>query len=203
MPTWGNSRLRRRGRPSPAFAMEGIRIRVKRNDTDEEDFDRFFGLIHSKRSPFEGMVERSVIEHFAKTRFANFVERLAAKIDQLRDRNPYDLMPLIGSLILCDPHQPLVAPGMSDLLEHNWNIRHIFAERGFPADKIAWKARTRRKSSALGCWRMRARSRFRVLLDSEDPSRALAEDSNREEPRKRKPFIPILVSESTRRGMGP
>src|SRR5271165_1284968 len=125
--------------PEPSIAMEGIRIRAKRNDTDDEDFDRFFGLIYSKRSPFESMVERGVVEHFAKTRLAIFVERLAAKIDQLRDRNPYDLMPLVGSLILCDPQHPLVAPGMSDLLEHDWNIRHIFTERGFPADKIPWK----------------------------------------------------------------
>ena len=47
-------------------------------------------------------------------------------------------MPLIGSLILCDPLNPLVNPGISDLLGHDWNIRQIFSERGFPADKIPW-----------------------------------------------------------------
>jgi NACHT domain-containing protein len=127
-----------RGSTDRSIALEGIRIRAKRNDTDEEDFDRFLELTYSKDSSFDRMAERSLIEHFAETRGAIFVERLAGKIGRHRDRNPHHLMPLIGSLILCDPLHPLVVPGMSDLLEHDFNIRDIFAKREFPADKIPW-----------------------------------------------------------------
>jgi hypothetical protein len=116
--------------PDPGIALEGIRIRAKRNETDDEDFDRFFELTYSRDSPFGGMTNRRLIEHFAKATPVNFVERLAAKIDHLDDRNPYNLMPFIGSLILCDPLHRLVSPGMSDLLEHDWNVRNIFARGG-------------------------------------------------------------------------
>jgi hypothetical protein len=121
----------------PGIALEGIRIRAKRNETDDEDFDRFFELTYSRASPFGGMTNRGLIEHFAKATPANFVERLAAKIERLDDRSPHNMMPFIGSLILCDPLHRLVAPGMRDLLEHDWNMRHIF-EGEFPAEKIPW-----------------------------------------------------------------
>jgi hypothetical protein len=122
----------------PGIAVESIRIRAKRSETNHEDFERFFKLTYSNEPPFGRMPERDLIEHFAETTGTIFIERLVAKIEQHPDRNPHRLMPLIGSLMLCDAAHPLIGPGMSDLLQHDWDMRHIFAEQEFPADKIPW-----------------------------------------------------------------
>ena len=123
----------------PSIMMEGIRIRAQRSETDDNDFDRFIELIYDERSRFGYVAERRLIEHFAETRPADFADRLAAKIDRLRERNPHDLIPLIGSLIQCDPQHPLVAPGIGDILEHDWAMDDIFADWEFSAIKVPWK----------------------------------------------------------------
>jgi len=60
------------------------------------------------------------------TRRLQFTGWLSAKIDSLAERNPRDLLPLVGSLIICDPQHQLVAPAMSELLDHDWNMRELF-----------------------------------------------------------------------------
>ena len=124
--------------PDPGMAREALSIRAKRNETDDADFERFLRLTYSGRSLIGGMAERGLIEHFAQTRRDAFALRLAEVIERKGQHNPRDLLPLIGSLLLCNPIHPLVEPGMRDLLAHDWNIRKIFAERSFPADRIIW-----------------------------------------------------------------
>ena len=48
------------------------------------------------------------------------------------------LLSLTGSLILYDPTHPLVESGLKTMLTHAWNVRTIFANSGFPADRINW-----------------------------------------------------------------
>lgn len=127
-----------RGASDPAIVLEAIRIRAKRGETDKVDFERFFAMSYNRRSYLGGMKHRDLIEHFAKTRREPFIARLQEAIAKKHDRNPHDLTPLIGSLVICDPDHAFVAPGMLDLLSHDWNIREIFAREGFPADKVRW-----------------------------------------------------------------
>lgn len=127
-----------RSTSDPAIVLEAMRIRAKRRETDGVDFDRFFAMTYDRRPLSGGMKDRDLIEHFAETRLQPFIARLHEAIDKQYDRNPHDLMPLIGSLVICDPDDALVAAGMLDLLRHDWNIREIFAREGFPADKVRW-----------------------------------------------------------------
>lgn len=127
-----------RNAPDAAIAMEGLRIRAKRIETDDADFERFFATTYRRRPLMGGMASRDLIEHFAVTHRATFIARLHEAIDQKRDRNPHDLNPLIGSLVVCDPEDSYVAEGMIDLLKPDWNIREIFAQSGFPSEKVPW-----------------------------------------------------------------
>ena len=122
----------------PSIALEAIRIRAKRKETDDVDFERFFQMTYGRRPLSSGLKNPDLIEHFAETRREAFVARLHEAIDREHGRNPHELRPLIGSLVICDPAHPLVTPGMLDLLKHDWNIREIFAREGFPANKVHW-----------------------------------------------------------------
>jgi hypothetical protein len=126
--------------PDPRIAREALRIRVERNETDEDDFEEFFRLIYSERLilGLGRMAERGLIDHFAQTRREDFMLRLVNAIERNYRRKPVDLRLLVGSLILCDPTHPLVEPGLKDLLEHDWHMREIFADSGFPSDRIIW-----------------------------------------------------------------
>jgi hypothetical protein len=118
-----------------AINLEAIRIRAMRGETDDADFERFFMTTY--RRLFSGGT-KDLIEHFAETRRELFIGRLHETIDKQHDRNPHALRPLIGSLIICDPDDALIAAEMLDLLTDDWNIREIFTEEGFPADKVRW-----------------------------------------------------------------
>lgn len=124
--------------PDPGIAREALRIRVKRSETDDDDFEQFFRVTYSERPILGRMAERSLIEHFAQARREAFMLRLVEAIERPARRGRKDLRLLIGSLILCDPTHTLVEPGMKDLLAHDWNVREIFADSGFPADRIIW-----------------------------------------------------------------
>ena len=127
-----------RSSSDPAVQRQALRIRAMRKETDEQDFHRFLKLNYSERPLTGHMANRGLIEHFAETRRDEFITWLADEIELKYDRNLHDLVRLVGSLILCDPQHPLVAPGMNDLLAHNWIMREIFAKQGFPADRIPW-----------------------------------------------------------------
>ena len=98
----------------PAVERQALRIRAMRKETDELDFQRFLKLNYSERPITGHMVGRGLIEHFAETRRTEFINWLADKIESKCDRDPHDLLPLIGSLILCDSQHPLVAPGLKE-----------------------------------------------------------------------------------------
>lgn len=127
-----------RSTSDPAIGMEAIRIRAKRGETDDVDFERFFAMTYNLHRLSDGMKDRDLIEHFAETRREPFIARLHEAIDGMNDRYPRNLMPLIGSLVICDPDHALVAAGMLDLLRHRVYIREVFALGDFPADKVPW-----------------------------------------------------------------
>jgi len=127
-----------RSTSEPAIALEAIRIRAKRGETDDVDFERFFAITYSQHSFSDEMKNRDLIEHFAEERRESFIARLHEAIDKKYDRNPHDLRPLIGSLVICDPDDARIAAGMLDLLREDWNIQYIFARGSFPADKVRW-----------------------------------------------------------------
>lgn len=129
-----------RGSADPGIAVEALRIRARRHETDIADFERFFAIYYRpRRFSSEEMGDRELIEYFAVAQRESFTARLRAAIADQHDRNAHALRPLIGSLVLCDPDDTLVLPGMLDLLKHDWNMRELFVPGKFPADKVHWR----------------------------------------------------------------
>jgi hypothetical protein len=122
----------------PRIALEAIRVRAKRQDTDDSDFQRFFQLTYGDRRSLRRPGERGLVEHFASTHRETFTVRLTDAIEDSWHRNPHDLFPLIGALLTCEPNHPRIEPGIRDLLQHDWMMRQIFVEGSFPADAIPW-----------------------------------------------------------------
>ncbi len=127
-----------RSSSDPAIGLEAIRIRAKRGETDDEDFERVYATTYSRRSRSREVKDRDLIEHFAATQRQSFIARLHEAIAKIYDRNPHDLRPLIASLVICDPDDALVSAGMRDLLKRDWDFGEIFARERFPSDKVRW-----------------------------------------------------------------
>lgn len=126
-----------RGSVDRAIAVEAIRIRAVRNESDEADLDRFYGML-ATRHIMRGLPHPWLVQHFVDTQRDRFIDKLACSIGSPEHKNPHDLKPLVGALIMCDAEHPLVKAGLRALLSQNWLHREIFGPDGFPADRIKW-----------------------------------------------------------------
>lgn len=123
---------------NPNVAMEGIRIRAKRNETNLEDLDRFVNLNFSNQSFWGVKTERELIEYFSKTHRSDFILALEQRLKRDDYHRRVDTTPIIGALILCDNSHPAISPELSKLLDETWSLRKLIGEDDFPTDKILW-----------------------------------------------------------------
>lgn len=118
----------------PGVALEAIRIRAARNETDAADFERFFEIRFARDSMFR-FEERQLIEHFATGHRPAFINRLETCSRQSGGGS--EKRSLIGALLLCDADNALAAKELSYMLERDFLFRSVVAE-DFPADRIKW-----------------------------------------------------------------
>lgn len=129
----------------PEIAIESIRIFAKRMETDVADLDRYFTFTFDESSHIDGLRDRDLIEHFAETQRTDFIERLRNAINKNPNRNRYELVALIGSLMICDPEDPQVTDGFQKLLESDWSFRDLFGHSSFPVDRVVWTPELQRE----------------------------------------------------------
>jgi hypothetical protein len=128
-------------RPSSHFgiALESIRIRAMRGETDSSDLDRFLTVTHDEDGLDTGIPARDLVEHFAATRPAEYAARLETAIENAGARGiRHNLIPLIGSLLICDPENPLIHRHLLNLLSEDWTFHHLFSSSKFPMDRVRW-----------------------------------------------------------------
>lgn len=126
-----------RSASSLSVAMEAIRIRAVRGESDDADFNRYFGtLLESVH--FQGTAELWLTRHFAETQRVGFIRALEAAIGRPEQRRPYDLQSLTKALIVCDPGHPLVEASMLTLLREKYLVRDIFGPGGFDLQNMIW-----------------------------------------------------------------
>jgi hypothetical protein len=130
-----------RSAPEDSIALEAIRIRALRSETDEADFTRFLTLTYPARGLSDKFENVDLVEHFARVRRAEYSDWLRAALKNTFDRNPHRIKPLMGSLLICDPEAEEIERGMFDLLKNDWMIRSIFERSAFPVEKIPWTPR--------------------------------------------------------------
>jgi len=118
-------------------AMEAIRIRAVRGESDDADFKRYFGTL-LESAPFLGTTELWLTRHFAQTQRDGFISALETAIGRPEQQRPHDLQSLANALIVCDPSHPLVEPSMLILLRERYLLRDIFGPNGFDLQNMIW-----------------------------------------------------------------
>ena len=120
------------------LCVDAIRIRAKRSVTDADDLRRFFFIEHGHERFSIGVFAPDLIAHFAKSHRAAFIELLETGIAKAKRDRVHDLVPLIGSLTICDPENPLINKHLLNLLDQDWVFHGLFAQSGFPVNRVKW-----------------------------------------------------------------
>lgn len=127
-----------RGSSEHGLRLDAIRIRAKRGETDTTDLDNYFTTAYGGERFDKGLVARDLAEHFAAHHRAAFVGKLEAAIAaQMGDRLGR-IMPLIGSLFICDPDNARARQELLQALAQDWVLHDLFSPGHFPVDRVGW-----------------------------------------------------------------
>lgn len=120
------------------LCIDALRIRADRNETDSDDFERFFSIVHEEDRFSTALFAPDLIGHFSRAHRKVFMERLEAAIKDSRSGRAHDIIPLLGSLAICDPEHPLMLSRLRDLLsQQDWVWHELFRESGW-LHRIKW-----------------------------------------------------------------
>lgn len=122
---------------APPLVYDAIRIRIRRGETNKDDFEQFCSLAYRKH-PFKDMqFIPDLVQHFAETHRQAFTEFLRPLT---RDVNKgfRGMKAVVGSLLFCDPNEPLLADALMNILQEDFSWHDFFGQQELPTDRIVW-----------------------------------------------------------------
>lgn len=122
------------------LCLDAIRIRARRGEANDADLNRYLGIAFSRDQFFNSIVAPDLAEYFAKHHRELFSERLEAAIAGIKGDNIGRMIPLVGSLFLCDPNSVVAERELLQILSHDWALYQIFSRGDFPIQRITWTA---------------------------------------------------------------
>ena len=84
------------------LCLDAIRILAKRGETDVADLDRYFAIAFGRDHFGRSLIARDLAEHFAAHHREIFTAKLQAAITRQTGDRMSRIIPLIGSLFICD-----------------------------------------------------------------------------------------------------
>jgi hypothetical protein len=120
------------------LCLDAIRIRAKRRETDQADLDAYFAVAYGRDRFSTGLVARDLAEHFAEHHRAAFIERLEGAIAAQTGDRLSRIIPLTGSLFVCQPDNAVARKELFQALAQDWALHDLFAPGHFPVDRVAW-----------------------------------------------------------------
>lgn len=120
------------------LCLDAIRIRAKRGETDATDLNSYFVVEYGKKRLLSGYKALDLATHFAMHHRAAFVERLEAAIAALWGDRLGQILPLIGSLFICEPDNKCARQELLQALAQDWVLSDLFSPGHFPVDLVEW-----------------------------------------------------------------
>ena len=120
------------------LCLDAVQIRAHRGETDKTDLDRFFSIAYSRERFSNAFFARDLAEHFAEHHRDAFAEKLEGAVAALSGDRIGRVMPLIGSLFLCDSRNATAHRELLGALSHDWILHDMFARGNFPVDRVSW-----------------------------------------------------------------
>jgi hypothetical protein len=127
-----------RGSSHRGLCLDAIRIRAKRGETDATDLDNYFAVAYGRERFTTGLVARDLAEHFAASHRAIFVEKLESAIEAQTGDRLGRIIPLIGSLFICEPCNARARQELLQALAQDWILHDLFSPEHFPVDRVEW-----------------------------------------------------------------
>jgi len=127
-----------RGNSHHGLCLDAMRIRARRGETDEADLDRYFVIAYGRDRFSNAFFARDLAEHFAKHHRDVFIERLEAAVAAQTGDRIGRIIPLIGSLFLCDSRNAIAQRELLQVLSHDWVLHDMFTPGHFPVDHVTW-----------------------------------------------------------------
>jgi len=120
------------------LCLDAMRINAKRGQTDAGDLERFLSIAYGRERFSNGLVAPDLVEHFAVHHRAAFIEKLEAAIaSQMGDRVGR-VLPLAGSLVMCDSRNAVAHEELLQALSWDWVVHDLFSPNGFPVERVDW-----------------------------------------------------------------
>jgi NACHT domain-containing protein len=120
------------------LCLDAIRIRAKRRETDAADLHTYFAIAHRKERYTDTLLAPDLAEHFATYHREAFVQKLETAITALMGDRLGRIIPLIGSLFICDSRNALARQELLQALATDWVFHHVFEPGHFPVDRVDW-----------------------------------------------------------------
>ena len=129
--------LSARSASAPSLVYDAIRVRIRRGETNEDDFEHFCSLAYRKHPFKDKQFIPDLVQHFAETHRQAFTEFLRPLARDANNRFR-DMKAVVGSLLYCDPNEPLLADALMNILREDFSWRDIFGQQELPTDRIVW-----------------------------------------------------------------
>jgi hypothetical protein len=121
-----------------SLCLDAIRIRAKRRETDTTDLENYFAIAYGKERSTNRLQARDLAEHFATHHQSAFVEKLEAAIAAQTGDRLGQIIPLIGSLFICEPTNARARQKLLEALAQDWVLHDLFRPGHFPVDRVEW-----------------------------------------------------------------
>lgn len=129
--------LSARSASAPSLVYDGIRIRIRRGETDNDDFKHFFSLAYTTHRFSHKQFVPDLVQHFSETHRDEFIELLRPLASDANNRFR-DMKAVVGALLYCDPNEPVLADALMNILREDFSWREIFGQHQLPIDRIVW-----------------------------------------------------------------
>ena len=120
------------------LCLDAIRIRAKRGETGGNDLDRYFAIAYGRDRFSDSFFARDLAEHFAGHHRAIFIEKLEAAVAALMGDRMSRIIPLIGSLFICDSGNAVAHREFLQVLSYDWVLHSLFTRGNFPVERVTW-----------------------------------------------------------------
>lgn len=120
------------------LCLDAIRILAKRGETDVADLDRYFAIAFGRDHFGRSLIARDLAEHFAAHHREIFTAKLQAAITRQTGDRMSRIIPLIGSLFICDLENALARKELLQALNRDWVLHDLFTPGHFPVDRVHW-----------------------------------------------------------------
>jgi hypothetical protein len=134
------ARLAEEMRHSPHLGLctESLRIRARRDETDETDLQHFCSIAYGRERFLGNLFAPDLVQHFSRKHRSAFVKLLEWGLKRSQAHRFHQKIPLLASLLYCDPDHSLVDEALRDILREDWTWHEIFGRSPFPTERIRW-----------------------------------------------------------------